>query len=172
MPRVLIAGPLRKRLFLEALPKLADRAIGFSTSPVLDRFETVGYKLVTLDRREAVVAHAAAQSGIAWNGMRINVSKIDEIVNAAFYRPTGPRTIYAIDEIGEMLLYSQAFQRALQEIFKAGATVAATVADKPKAYVDSLRKLKDVVWIDVNDENIGPARKRLFRELNLGVPSP
>ncbi len=170
MSRVLIVGPLRKQLLLEALPKLSDRSIGFTTSPVLERFDTVGYKLMTLDRRETVVAHSGAQSGVAWNGFRILVEKIDEIVGAAFYRPTGPRTVYVIDEIGEMLLYSNAFQRSLQDIFKAGGTVVATVADKPKAYVDSLRKLKDVVWIDVNDENIGPARKRLFRELNLGVP--
>jgi nucleoside-triphosphatase THEP1 len=170
MPRILLAGGLRKRLLLEVLPKLGDRAVGFVTQPVLEKFETVGYRVQALDKREAVVAHARVDGGLPWRGFRILVDQIDAVATDSLRRPVGRDRIFVIDEISEMLLYSKNLQLALQDLFRVGASFLATVGERPVQYIAQLRKLKGAVQVDALDQTIGPAQKRLYRE--LGLPAP
>jgi nucleoside-triphosphatase len=169
VPGILLQGRDRKVLLLELLPLLGKRARGFAIETVIEKLQATGYKLRSLDGREAVVAHKQGESPHRWGAYKVFVPAIDEMVAGTLREPTRLGQILVIDEIGEMLHYSTAFQQAVRAAFDSGTTLVATLGAKPEAYVARLKALRDVAVIEVNTDNRLKVKRRVMGMLGLPV---
>jgi nucleoside-triphosphatase len=141
--------------------KLALPAGGFYTEELRKRGERVGFKIVTLDGEEAVLAHVDLNTRQRVGKYRLDLSGLETIGVEAVRRAVRARQVVVIDEIGPMELRSDIFRDAITETFDSRASILATVTARPFPFTVAIKKRRNVTLIEVDREN----RDELVSEL-------
>lgn len=168
MSRYLLTGVDRKSLLLELIPALGKRARGFQISPLLEKFQKVGYRMYGIPDGQAIVAHLRGMWGVQWGALNVYPERIDEIGTRSICGKHPADTVFVVDEISEIVLHSMNFQKAFQALLRSGASFIATVGDKPKKYVEPLRRMRGLTVMEVTPECRGRMKQRILRELEEG----
>jgi nucleoside-triphosphatase len=172
-PKVLLTGRPgcgKTTLIKRVVNELALSAGGFYTEEIRRRGERVGFKIITLDGKEAVLAHvdfpAAGPQRIGKYGLDLSALKIGiQSIRAAM----DARQLVVIDEIGPMELRSRAFRDVVNEAFDSpeASALLATITARPFPFTNAIKKRPDVILIEVRSNN----REQLISELsNQFVP--
>lgn len=142
---------------------LGERGGGFYTEEILGPGGRKGFRLITLDGQEAVMAHVElrGQGRPRVGRYGVDVAAIERVGVKALYRAMERGQIVFIDEIGKMELFCGAFKNAVLQAIGGPATVLATVMAKPNPWVDALKALPQVELWEVTTEN----RDRLAYEI-------
>lgn len=128
---------------------LGERAGGFTTEEIRGPGGRKGFRLVTLDGQETVMAHVSLRGpGHPQVGRYgVDVAAIERVGVVALHRAMQRGQIVVIDEIGKMELYCRPFKDAVLQAIGGPCTVLATVMSKPNPWVDALKALPQVeVW--------------------------
>lgn len=130
--------------------ELGDLAGGFYTEEIrgLDG-RREGFRLVTLDGDEAVMAHTDLRGHRHPRVSRygVDVEAIERVGVSALQQAIASHLIVIVDEIGKMELFSRAFQRAVTEAVGSRSSVLATAMSRPHPWVDDLKGKRQVeVW--------------------------
>jgi nucleoside-triphosphatase len=152
-------------LIKRVMNKLARPAGGFYTEEIRERGVRVGFKLVTLNGKEAVFAHvdfpaAAGPQRVGKYGLDLTalettgVKAVREAVHA--------KRLVVIDEIGPMEIRSAIFRDAVNEAFESGAPILATITVRSFLFADAIKMRADVTLIEVRPDN----REQLASELS------
>jgi nucleoside-triphosphatase THEP1 len=165
MPRYLLRGPERKKLLLALLEPLGVRARGFLQEPIHEEDELVGYTLRSLGGRQAWIAHISDAGPVRIGRFRVNVPEIDFVGTESLKGEILPDRVFVIDEINRILLASRRLQIAIKDAFASGASVLATVEDRPPELVETLRKLPGVEAAHVTAETFDEQRERISASL-------
>jgi nucleoside-triphosphatase THEP1 len=166
MVQVLLHGLDRKRLLLELIPELKLRARGFTTFEGYEAGQVAGIRLKSLDGKEGWAAHLKA-SGPPVGRFKVALEDLDSIAAASLRGEIFPDRIFVIDEITPVLLASAKLKTAILDAFDSGASVIATIPDKPDEFVDALRKRPGVQWLEVTPENRARQKSAVLRDLLL-----
>jgi nucleoside-triphosphatase len=144
--------------------KLALPAGGFYTQEIRKGGERVGFKIITLDGKQAVLAHvdfpAAAPHRVGKYGLDLSALNSGiEAMRAAMHA----RQLVVIDEIGPMELRSQAFRDVVNDTFNIpeASAILATITARSFPFTDAIKKRPDVTLIEVRSNN----REQLVFEL-------
>lgn len=142
---------------------LGARGGGFYTEEILGPGGRKGFRLITLDGQEVVMAHVElrGQGRPRVGRYGIDVAAIERVGVRALYRAMERGQIVVIDEIGKMELFCGAFKNAVLQAISGPAKVLATVMAKPNPWVDALKALPQVELWEVTTEN----RDRLADEV-------
>src|SRR6266568_7632459 len=105
------------------LNDLARPAGGFYTEEIRERGVRVGFKLVTLDGKEAVLAHINFKTRERVGKYGIDLSALETVGVAAVREAVRARLLVVIDEIGPMEIRSAIFCDAVNEALDSGAPV-------------------------------------------------
>ncbi|MCX7681973.1 MAG: NTPase [Anaerolineae bacterium] len=134
---------------------LGERGGGFYTEEMRGPGGRKGFRLVTLDGQEAVMAHVELRGeGRPRVGRYgVDVAAIERVGVQALYRAMERGQIVVIDEIGKMELFCGAFKNAVLQAIGGSATVLATVMAKPNPWVDALKALPQVELWEVTAAN-------------------
>src|SRR5437879_3776309 len=119
---------MRKKLLLTGRPgcgkttlikrivnKLALPAGGFYTEEIRERGQRVGFKIVTLDGKEAGFACVDFKTPERLGKYGLNLSALETIAVAALRAAVRARQLVVIDEIGPMEIRSAIFREAVNE---------------------------------------------------------
>src|SRR2546421_1782737 len=122
MRRVLITGrpgsgktTLIKRI-VDNLPSRG--AAGFYTEEIREHGARVGFKIVTLDGQEAVLAHVDFTTPARVGKYGLDLSAVEGIGVSAIRTAIREQRLVVIDEIGPMEIRSPVFRDAVTEAFK------------------------------------------------------
>jgi nucleoside-triphosphatase len=152
----------------EVARELRDQAGGFYTEEVRDDTgRRTGFRLVTLDGREAVMAHVDLRDQERPQVSRygVDVSAIDSVGVAALRQAMASDQVVIIDEIGKMELFSNAFKEAVQDALESELHVLGTVMRGSRPWVDELKAKQQVdVW-EVTVENRDRIAERILRRI-------
>ncbi len=136
--------------------ELGDLAGGFYTEEIrAPDGRREGFRLVTLDGDEAVMAHTNLRGHEHPSVSRygVNVEAIEKVGASAVRQAVASRRVVIVDEIGKMELYSRAFQRVVTEAVASQSPVLATAMSRSHPWVDELKEKRQVeVWV-VTAEN-------------------
>ncbi len=134
---------------------LGERAGGFYTEEMRGPGGRKGFRLITLDGQEAVMAHVNLRGGGRPQVGRygVDVAAMERVGVAALRRAMQKGQIVVIDEIGKMELYCGPFKDAVLQAIGGPGTVLATVMAKPNPWVDALKALPQVEGWEVTTEN-------------------
>jgi len=128
---------------------------GFYTEEIQGPGGRKGFRLVTLDGREAVMAHVdlrgRGRPQVGRYGVDVDV--IDRVGVAALRQALERHQTVIVDEIGRMELLCGPFRDVVLMTMGSPTAVVATAMSKPNPWVDSLKALPHVEVWDVTVRN-------------------
>ena len=147
---------------------LGWQAGGFYTEEIRDADgRRTGFRLITLDGNEAVMAHVDLRSQTRPQVSRygVDVSAIEDVGVAALRKAMASDQVVFVDEIGKMELFCNAFRQAIEDAVEGDHTVIGTVMTGARPWVDHLKANDQVVVWQVTAENRDEMPQRVRRWL-------
>jgi nucleoside-triphosphatase len=118
-----------------------------------DRGERVGFKIVTLEGEEAVLAHVDFNTTQRVGKYGLDLFGLETVGIEALRRALRARQLVVIDEIGPMELRSAIFRDVVTETFDSRTPILATVTARSFPFTDAIKKRQDVSVIEVRPNN-------------------
>ena len=155
-------GSGKTTLIKEVITKAEKNAGGFYTEEIRERGARKGFKIVTLDGKEAVLSHVDIKSTYRVSKYGVDLGAIDELAVPAIEEATKSCDIVVIDEIGKMELYSSRFKEAVNEALDSGKKVLGTIMLASNPVANKIKERPDLVTILVSKTNRDQVRKELL----------
>lgn len=155
-------GSGKTTLIKEVISMVEKTAGGFYTEEIRERGTRKGFKIVTLEGKEAVLSHVDIKSAYRVSKYGVDIGAVDEVAIPAMEEATKNCDIVVIDEIGKMELYSSGFKDALTKALDSGKRVLGTVMLASNSVADNIKKRPDVGTIQVSRTNRDQVHKDLL----------
>lgn len=134
---------------------LGPRAGGFYTEEIRGPGGRKGFRLVTLDGEETVIAHVdlKGEGRPRVGRYGVDVEAIDRVGVAALRRAMEQGRIVVVDEIGKMELFCGSFKDTVLQAVSGPYTVLATIMAHPNPWADALKALPGITLWEVTEKN-------------------
>ena len=149
-------------LIKRVVNKLALPAGGFYTEEIREGGQRVGFKIVTLDGKEAIFAHVDFKTRERVGKYGLNLSALEAVGVKAIRESGRAQQLVVTDEIGPMELRSAIFRDAVSEALDSNVPILATITARSLPFADAIKKRPDVIVIEVRQDN----REQLASELS------
>jgi nucleoside-triphosphatase len=153
---LLLTGPPRvgkTTIIRKVAERLGDRAGGFYTEEVRSGGQRTGFRIVTLDGKEALLSSVRFPGPLRIGKYGVDVAALDRVGVQALRQAIQRGQIVVVDEIGKMELFSEAFKAAVLEALDGASPVVGTILSKPYPWADQLKARPDVRVVEVTWEN-------------------
>jgi nucleoside-triphosphatase len=141
---------------------------GFYTEEIREAGIRKGFKLVTLNGQDGMLAHVDIKSPTRLGKYRLDLSVLGGLGIESLWRALAQGHVVVIDEIGPMELKSALFRQTVLKILDQAQRVLATIVRRDSPFTAALKSRADVTLIEVTPSN----REALVQELvdELGSP--
>jgi len=146
-------GTGKTSLIKQAAAGLKGRAGGFYTEEIRVAGTRLGFKLVTLDGQEAVLARVDFQSRYRVGKYGVDIDGLDKVGVPALVAAISQRDVIVIDEIGKMELFSSRFREVVLEAVNSGKSVLGTIMFSPHPWADDIKRQPQVKLVEVARTN-------------------
>lgn len=146
----------------DVVRRLPGQAGGFYTDEMRERGQRQGFKIVTLDGQEGILAHVGIKSRMRVSKYGVNLADLEDIGVAAIRDAIAHKDYVVIDEIGKMELFSKAFRDAVWAAIHSDRPVLGTITLRPHPWADSVKALPQVTIIEVTEAN----RDKIARQIS------
>ena len=154
-------GTGKTSLIKEAIAGLRGRAGGFYTEEIRSGGVREGFRLVTLDGQEAILAHINIHSPHRVGKYGVDIDSLDKAGVSALNQAAEEGSLVVVDEIGRMELFSAAFREAVWQIITSGKKVLGTIMFKANPWADRIKRQPQVNVVEVTRAN----RHQVLEEL-------
>jgi len=146
-------GSGKTTIIKEVLSKVNKSAGGFYTEEVRSQGVRQGFKIVTLDGKNAVLAHTSIRSLHRVSKYGVDTDSIDKVAVPALKQALQSKDIIVIDEIGKMELFSPSFKDAVIEALQSEKKVLGTIMLASHPWADKIKERPEVEVIQVTRFN-------------------
>jgi nucleoside-triphosphatase len=169
MQRVLLLtgqpGTGKTALVKEALAGTKAKAGGFYTEEIRTRGIRQGFRIVTLDGQEAVLAHVGISSPYHVSKYKVDMDALDRIGVSALRRAMQEFNLIVVDEIGKMELLSPQFKEAVTQVIDSGKKVLGTIMLNPHPLANEIKRRPEVETLLVTRDNRTEAMSKILNWL-------
>ena len=150
-------------LIKRVVNELALSAGGFYTEEIRQRGERVGFKIITLQGKEAVLAHVDFKTKQRVGKYGLDLPALESIGIEAICIAMRARQLLVIDEIGPMEIRSRIFCDVVNEALNGPDTsgILATITARSFPFTNAIKKRHDITLIEVHPKN----REQLVSDL-------
>ena len=142
-------GTGKTSLVRQAVAELKGKVGGFYTEEIRVQGTRLGFKLITLDGQEAVLAHADFHSRYRVGKYGVDVDALERVGVPALAEAISQRDVIVIDEIGKMELFSNRFREVVLEAIQSGKRVLGTIMLAPHPWADDIKRQPQVKLVEV-----------------------
>ena len=142
---------LIKQAIAEA--KEEGKAGGFYTEEIRTQGVREGFRLVTLDGQDAILAHIDIRSPYRISRYGVDIDCLDRVGVSALQQAAQHCDLVVVDEIGKMELFSANFREAVLRIINSGKRVLGTIMLSPNPWVDAIKHKPQVNLVEVTRAN-------------------
>jgi len=142
-------GTGKTSLIKQAVTELEGRAGGFYTEEIRSQGTRLGFKLVTLDGHEAILAHTDFNKRLQVGKYGVDVDSLDRVGVSALRKAAEQCDLVVVDEIGKMELFSADFREAVLEIIGGGKRVLGTIMLHANPWADAIKRQPQVILVTV-----------------------
>lgn len=156
MKRVcLITGPPRcgkTTLIRQVVREYSGKPCGFYTEEVREDGDRTGFRLVTLDGRQALLSTASIASPYRVGKYGVDIAALERVGVTALLQPSAKCDLAVVDEIGKMEMLSLRFREAVTQLIGGGRRVLGTVMLHHHTWSDVLKARPEVKLIMLSRE--------------------
>jgi len=146
-------GTGKTSLIKQVAAQLKGKAGGFYTEEIRSQGIRLGFKLVTLDGQEAILAHVDFPSRYRVSKYGVDIDSLERVGVSALRQATRQCELVVVDEIGKMELFSAGFREAVREIVEGGKRVLGTIMFVPNPWADAIKRHPQVNLVEVTRAN-------------------
>lgn len=162
-------GTGKTALIKEALAGTKVKAGGFYTEEIRTGGIRQGFRIVTLDGQEAILAHVGISSPYQVSKYKVNTSSLDRVGVSALRQALKESDLIVIDEIGKMELLSPQFKEAVMQVINSGQKVLGTIMLNPHPFADEIKRRPEVETLLVTRDNRTQVMRKVLDWLMEGV---
>jgi nucleoside-triphosphatase len=146
-------GTGKTALIKEALTRTKVKGGGFYTEEIRAGGIRQGFRVVTLDGQEAILAHVDISSPYQVSKYRVDIDSLHRVGVSALHQALKGRDLIVIDEIGKMELLSPRFREAVKQAINSGKKVLGTIVLNPHPLADEIKHHPEVETLLVTKDN-------------------
>lgn len=135
------------------IPLLGGKAGGFFTEEIRVMDKRLGFRIVTLEGEDGILAHVDCSSNFKVGKYRVDLNSFERIAIPALENAMKNKLIIVIDEIGKMELFSVKFREMVKTILDGEKPLLGVVKENDDVFTAGIKKRMDISLIPVNYEN-------------------
>ena len=164
-------GSGKTTLIERLVTKLQDVKMGgFYTREIREHGERKGFKIITLDKREGVLAHEKIQGGLKVGKYTVNVEDLEKVGVKSVEEALLKDDLVVIDEIGKMELMSGHFMQIASNALEGDKPLVATVPVDGPPFVEELKARKDIHLLTITASNRDELLEEAVRHIRGDIP--
>jgi nucleoside-triphosphatase len=166
---ILLTGPPgcgKTTAIRRVLEDLETEAHGFFTQEMREGGRRIGFKLITLDGREGVLAHTDIGGASRVGKYGVDLLVMDGIAVDAIRAGIAAGGLIVVDEIGPMELLSAQFRLAVIEALEADLPLLGTIMRRRSPFADRIKARQDVRLIEMRRGSTEPIVKQILAHLS------
>lgn len=146
-------GTGKTSLIKEAIDRVKIEAGGFYTQEIRSAGVRQGFKIITLDGKEAILAHINISSPYQVSKYNVDIDSLNEVGISAVQQALKQNDLIVIDEIGKMELLSLQFQEVVLQAIQSGKKILGTVMFTSHPFADEVKRHPEVTTLVVSGAN-------------------
>ena len=146
-------GTGKTRIIKQAIAEVKGKAGGFYTEEIRSQGVRQGFRLVTLDGRNAILAHINLHSSYQVSKYGVDIDSLDGVGVSALNQASRDCDLVVVDEIGKMELFSAKFREAVLNIINSEKRLLGTIMLSPNPYADAIKRQPQVNVVTVTRTN-------------------
>jgi len=148
-------------LIKEIIKELDLKAGGFYTSEIREKGQRLGFKIITLDGGEGILAHVNVKSPYRVSKYKVNLKDLEEIGVAALLEALKENKVVIIDEIGKAEMFSRKFKQTVLAVLNSKNQVLGTIKLTYDPFTDKIKKRQDTKIFYLTRENREDIKKQI-----------
>ena len=163
-------GTGKTSLIKQAVAGMKGIAGGFYTEEIRTQGVRQGFRLVTLDGQDAILAHINIHSPYRVSKYGVDIDSLDKVGVSALHRAVRECDLVVVDEIGKMELFSASFREAVLHLIDSGKRVLGTIMLTPNPWADTIKRKPQVNLVEVTRANYHQVLEELREWLKATNP--
>ncbi|MFC2017325.1 nucleoside-triphosphatase [Chloroflexota bacterium] len=159
-------GAGKTSLIKQAVAEMKGKAGGFYTEEIRTQGVRQGFRLVTLDGQDAILAHVNIRRPYRVSRYGVDIDSLERVGVVALHRAARECDLVVVDEIGKMELFSASFREAILQIIDSGQRVLGAIMLSPNPWVDAIKRKPQVNLVTVTRANHREVLGELLHWLN------
>ena len=140
-------------LIKQIIEELRLNAGGFYTQEMRIGGRRVGFKIISVDGNESILAHVDIKSPYRVSKYGVNIESIEKIGVKSILKALEENDVIVIDEIGKMELFSPRFKEVVNKALNSEKMLLATILLAPNPFTDKIKRRQDVKLFYLTPEN-------------------
>jgi len=141
--------------------RLNRKANGFITQELREAGKRKGFKIITLEGDEGVLAHVERRGFPRIGRYGVNLDAIDTLGVKSLRRALEMGTLAVVDEIGPMEILSENFCQVVLELLHGDVEVLGTIVKRSRPFTDKVKSFPNVTVLEIQPGN----RDRMVEQL-------
>jgi nucleoside-triphosphatase len=137
----------------KVLSHLNYEANGFITRELREGGKRKGFKIITMDGAEGVLAHVDLRGVPRIGKYGVNLDAMESLGVNSLRRAMEMGTLGIVDEIGPMEILSESFRQALMELLEGDVEVLGTIVKRSLPFTDRIKTLPNVTVMEIHQGN-------------------
>ena len=133
-------GTGKTTVIRRAIGESSVRAGGFYTEEIRSSGIRQGFRITTLDGKNATLAHVDSPGPHKVGKYGIDIDNLDKVGTDAIHRAIEESDLIVIDEIGKMELFSRRFKEAVLQAIGGDKKVLGTIMFSPHPFADEIKR--------------------------------
>ncbi len=158
-------GTGKTSLIKQVAAQMKGKAGGFYTEEIRIKGVREGFRLVTLDGEETILAHVNIHSPYRVSKYGVDIDGLERVGVPALHKAAQQCDLVIIDEIGKMELFSAHFRETVSQMIGNGKRILGTIMLNPNPWADAIKRQPQVNLITVTRANYQEVLEELLRWL-------
>ena len=155
-------GSGKTAIVKEALARTKVKGGGFYTEEIRTGGARQGFRIVTLDGQEAILAHVDISSPHRVSKYKVDTGALDRVGVSALRRAVMESDLVIVDEIGKMEVLSPQFKETVRQAIDSDRKVLGTIMLNFHPFADEIKRHPQAETLSVTRDNHAEVVKKVL----------